>query len=693
MVATLTTWKPSTRWKRAVRNETQRFTRLARGHRLRSRVEFAEQVIVIPEGPHEGEHWRRHFQPFSYWVLHLMDTLGFRKYRGTGCVQSGKTFTLDVIPALWHLRERRENVIFGLPEMDMAETKWILEFVPVFEASPDLRWLLPTHGRGSRGGFATLIKLRNGATLKFMGGSGKDSRRSGATAPVVIKTEVDRYDQPSQASRETTAVEQMESRTAAFDDRMFSYEECTVTTEQGRIWSEFNAGTGTEFFVRCTSCRQPVLPGRDDLHGVEDATDVLQAGVIGQFACPACGVVWEERDRQEMLRCDRIIPVHRGQTARIGDDGEIVVEGAMPPTRSLSFRWNAFHNRFWKTSRIAEEEWNALYSQQPTEFDLKRRQFAWALPAEPKEYDLVPLTLGEVYNRFSDWGLGVVPPNTRFVTRGVDVSKRKLHYVVRAWSTEDGKTWFGRAVEIGSIDVAWESLGLREALIAALTELRTEKAVYRDADGRAFPVHLSLVDGGWMEEVIWSFMLDLKERRIKGWLLVLGRGQSEPPGKGAYSEPQRVDVARGPCLWKGEHCYIRQSDKYRAPFVIANSDEWKSFIHDGLASPLDKNGALSHFKAVTAEEKQIVREYYKQVLSEKRQRRKVPRRGIVDVWVHDNNVPNHEFDADYYACVAGNILGVRVVTREREQPPAATQEASEPLTMPDGRRYLDVGGI
>jgi len=224
---------------------------MARGRRLRSRVEFAKQVIVLPEGPHENEHWRPHFQPYAYHVLHLMDTLGFRKFRGTGCVQSGKTFTLDVIPLAWHIRERKENVIFGLPEMDMAETKFLEEILPVFEASPELRWLLPKKGRGSRGGFATLIKFTNGCSLKFMGGSGKDSRRSGATAPVVIKTEVDRYDQTTEASRETTAVEQMEARTEAFDDRMFSYEECTVTTQDGRIWSEFNAGTGTDLYTQC----------------------------------------------------------------------------------------------------------------------------------------------------------------------------------------------------------------------------------------------------------------------------------------------------------------------------------------------------------------------------------------------------------------------------------------------------------
>jgi len=623
-----------------------------------------------------------------------MDTLGFRKYRGTGCVQSGKTFTLDVIPLAWHLKERRENVIFGLPEMDMAETKWIEEIQPVFQASPELRWLLPVTGRGSRGGFATLIKFRNGCSLKFMGGSGKDSRRSGATAPVVIKTEVDRYDQSTEASRETTAVEQMEARTEAFDDRMFSYEECTVTTEDGRIWSEFNAGTGTELYTQCVECRQPVLPGRDDLHGVEDSGNILQAAEACSFACPKCGAVWEESDRDSMLAVERLVPVHRGQVPVLGDDGRVRVEGPLPPTDKLSIRWNAFLNRFWRAATIAKAEWSALYSKHPDEMDLKRRQFAWALPAEPKEFDLVPLTLGEVFNRFSGWGVGVVPSHTRWITRGVDVSKTKLDYVTRAWSTEDdGKTWFGRAIDIGEVDVEWETLGVREGIIDALTKLRTEKSVFQDRQGNVHPVHLSLIDGGWMEEVIWSWLIDLKERDINGWMIVLGRGQSEPPGRGAYNEPHKVDAAKGPCLFKGENCYIRLSDKHKLPFVIENTDEWKSFVHDAYATPVNQNGALTHFNAVTAAEKKVIREFVKQELSETRKRRKVPHRGIVDVWVHENSVPNHKFDADCYACVGGNLLGVRIATRARHVPTPPEPQATQSITMPDGRPYMQMGEV
>lgn len=683
---------PASNWQPVALREIKRFTRLARGHRLRSRVEFAQQVIVLPEGPHEGSHWRPHFQPYAYWVLHLMDTLGFRKYRAVGCVQSGKTFNLDIINLIWHLRERRENVIFGIPEMDMAEMVWSTKIRPVFEASHELKWLLPRKGRGSREGFATLITLRNGTTIKFMGGTGKDSRRSSATAPVVIKTEVDRYDVSTEASRETTPVEQMEARGEAFDDLLFSYEECTVTDEDARIWTEFKEGTQTELYTQCVGCRQPVLPGRDNLVGIDDAPDIMAAGEEGRFCCPYCGLVWEEEDRHKMVTAERLTPVHRGQKPRLTDDGTIVVDGPLPRTDRLSIRWNAFLNKFWKTRTIAMAEWRALYSKKPEEMDVKREQFAWAKPRKPREHVIVPLTLADVYNRAGVTSpMMLVPPHTRWLTRGVDLRGVEAHFVTRAWISEDGSTWSSKAIHAGTFDVPKQELGQREGLIDALTRLREAYPVYRDAAGVEFPVALSLVDLSWMEDVVFSFMLALAERGIPGWLPVMGRGQSEPPGRGSYVEPARVDATKGPVVWNGEQCHIRISHKeHHALFCMANSDNWKSFLHDGYATPEGKNGALSHFDPATAEEKKLIREYSKHLVAEKRVRRKVPRRGPVDVWVNESDSPNHYLDCDYYSCVAANILGVRIVTRERPAAPELpAQITSTPLTMPDGRPFME----
>lgn len=652
-----------------VRDELHRFRAIAKGRRLRSRVEFAEQVIVLPEGPHQGEHWRRHFQPYAFHILDAMDSLGFRKFRVTGCVQSGKTFNVVILNTVWHLFERRETVVFGVPEMDTARDKWQEELLPAIEASPELRQYLPSGGGGSRGGTPTAIKFRNGATLRFMGATGGDHRRSHFTAPVVVKTEVDRFDTAGESSREAPPVEQMEARTEAFGDQAFSYEECTVTTENGRIWTELQRGTNTKIAVMCVHCRQPFVPSRDDLVGIEDCENVFEAQQQGAFKCGRCAALFSERDRKAMLRWERMLLVHKGQEMVAQDNGTAVAVGAMPRTDTLSLSWNAFHNNFWSTEKIVRDEWKALYSDDPDEADLKRRQFAWALPAEPDEYTLSPLTIADIVARFeSGLARGVVPPQTTCLTAGVDCGKELLHYTVRAWTRDDNGRVRGYAIDFGEWPVNSAELGEREGLLHALQDLHANRIAkgYQDAQGERYAVGWTLIDGGWLSPVVWAFMLWCQENNIRGQMMVLGRGQSEPPGQGSYVHPQRVDHKK--TLWIGEECHVRRNDKYGLPYMLANSDHWKSFLRSGLSCDREANGALLHFEPGPEDERKLALKRGKHLRAEHVDRRIVPRRGPVDVWVNDSRSPNHFLDADYYSCVAGNLSDVRVVAREKRSP-------------------------
>lgn len=672
---------PKLAWQRHVSKELKRFAREARGHRLRTRVEFAQQCIVIPEGPHQGAHWRPHFQPTSYWILHLMDTLGFRKFRLTGCVQSGKTLNGPVINTLWHLFERRETVIYGVP--DVAETggdKWREELLPVILSSPELRRYLPEKGRGSKGGTPTSIKFKNGATLRFMGAGGGDHRRSHFTAPVVVKTEVDRYDVAGEISREAAPVEQMEARTEAFGDRAFSYEECTVTTQTGRIWTELEKSTNTKLYVKCADCRRLVHPTREHLVGVEHADNVHDAAAEGGFACPECGVVWTGPQRDEMLTINGLVPVHEGQQVRHTAHGSEIV-GDIKRTNLLGVSYHAFHNKFWSLEKICRDEWSAIYSRDADDADLKRRQFAWTMPAEPDVFSITPMTLMYVLDRGgSDDVLGVVPPRTRALTAGVDVGKFRLHYVVRAWY-ENENGLMTRIVDLGTVPVKSAELGIRTAVPAALSDLRDTvlQPGYQDADGQRHAVQMTLVDGGWQgpvgkdkEYLVWNFMVDCVRQSIGGFLMVLGRGQSEPPRTGSYSQPKKT--TKNEVLWVGDNCHIRYSSRFTPAFreagahapacyVIANSDEWKSFLHNGMEYPENAHCAVVPFTARTTEEVRLKKEYASHLRAEERVQKHVAGRGAVIVWEHTTKKANHYFDADYYSCVAANVLELPIASR------------------------------
>jgi hypothetical protein len=156
--------------------------------------QFAEEEIVLPNGPFAGRRFRCARQPFAGLWFDEVDSGRWSRHVATGPSQSGKTLSCFVIPLLYHLFELGETVICGLPDMDMAADKWREDLLPVIERSR-YRELLPRVGGGSRGGKVQTLQFLNGATLKFMSGGGSDKSRAGFTSRVVVITETDGMDE------------------------------------------------------------------------------------------------------------------------------------------------------------------------------------------------------------------------------------------------------------------------------------------------------------------------------------------------------------------------------------------------------------------------------------------------------------------------------------------------------------------
>ncbi len=241
--------------------DLQWFLAEARPRRLRTMRQFAEEEIVIPDGPFVGRKFRCSRQPYTGLWFDAVDSGHWNRL-----VATGPTLSCFIIPLLYHLFELSETVICGLPDMDMAADKWREDILPVIEQSR-YRELLPRRGGGSRGGRVESIQFRNGATLKYMSGGGSDKSRAGFTSRVVVITETDGMDQPGQTSREADKITQLEARTRAYGSRKRVYMECTVSTEQGRTWQEYTQGTQSQIVLPCPACQAWVVPEREHLTG------------------------------------------------------------------------------------------------------------------------------------------------------------------------------------------------------------------------------------------------------------------------------------------------------------------------------------------------------------------------------------------------------------------------------------------
>src|SRR4051812_20474185 len=371
-----------------IQSDLRWFLSQAKPRRMRSMRQFAEGEIVIPSGPFEGRRFRCSRQPFTGLWFDAVDSGLWSRCVATGPTQSGKTLSCFVIPLLYHLFEQAETVICGLPDMDMAADKWRADILPAIEQSR-YRQLLPKHGGGSRGGRVESLQFGNGATLKFMSGGGGDKSRAGFTSRVVVITETDGMDQAGATSRESDKITQLEARTRAYGGRKRIYMECTVSTEQGRTWREYQQGTRSRIVLPCPHCNAWVSPEREHLAGWTGAETQAAARAAGAFSCPDCGEFWSADERVESNRQSRLI--HGEQSI----DAEGSVQSAPPASDTLGFRWSAVNNLFATAGDLAADEWRSSRAPDEENAEREMRQFVWCLPVVPSKWQETALEAHE----------------------------------------------------------------------------------------------------------------------------------------------------------------------------------------------------------------------------------------------------------------------------------------------------------
>ncbi|MGA2499556.1 MAG: terminase gpA endonuclease subunit, partial [Tepidisphaeraceae bacterium] len=483
----------------ALANELCSMLQRARSVRHRTMRQFAEEEIVIPDGPFEGRKFRCSRQPYTGLWFDQVDGNRFSRFIATGPTQSGKTLSCFIIPTLYHLFELGEGVVCGVPTLEMVADKWRESFLPVIERTR-YRNLIPTSGRGSRGGSVNVVNVpfANGATLKFMTGGGGDKSRAGYQTRVIVATEVDGMDESGGSSREADKMTQLEARTRAHGSSRRVYMECTVSTEQGRTWREYTNGTKSRIVLPCPKCHAWVSPEREHLRGWQGAASLEAARAAGAFFCPACGEPWSHEERTKANQESKLL--HNGQTI----DTQGIVAGEVPPTDTLGFRWSGVNNLFAMPGDLAADEWRAAHSANEENAEREMRQFVWSLPVVPAKMDMTALEINALASRIAAVPRGIIPATAKWLTAAIDLGKYLCHWIVVAWGPEA----VGHIVDYGRIEVASDDVGVEKALLTALRQFRDELRAgwpMGTAGGPRTPPRLVFVDSGYMAPVVYAF--------------------------------------------------------------------------------------------------------------------------------------------------------------------------------------------
>ena len=634
----------------------------ARPPRLRTMREFAEEEVIIPDGPFEGQKFKCDYQPYSRLWFDALDSGLWSRFVATGPTQTGKTLSCFVIVTAFHLFEVGETVICGLPDMDMASDKWSLDILPVVERSR-YRDLLPRAGAGSRGGKFDSLRFRNGSVLKFMSGGGGDKSRAAFTSRVLVVTETDGMDLSAETSREADKITQLEARTRAFGDRKRIYMECTVTTKEGRTWREYESGTQSRIMIPCSHCHRFVNPEREHLVGWQQAETGVNARRESAFHCPACGESWTEEDRREANLGGKL--VHRGQ--EIDDLG--VIHGSPPESDTLGFRWSAANNLFLTAGDIGSDEWRSSNSDDSDNAERELCQFVWAVPHVPDIVDSMPLTVRGILERISSLKHGVVPDGTEYLTAGIDLGKWLCHWVVVAW--RPGAE--GHIVDYGRVEAASSQFGVEKGILLALREFRDivlSGWPEEGKEGSRVPDQV-WVDCGYMTDTVYAFSRESVVDRVVRFRPCKGLGESQDkPQK--YNRPKTTGVV---VKFVGEGYHLSFLKKEGLNLVEVNADHWKTWIHQRLSVPLEAEGALTLYQANQNDHLSFA----KHLTAEKQVEEFIAGKGTVIKWerIHKNN---HWLDALYNAAAAGHFCGVRLL------------QPKKPLMRKKRRQSMSISG-
>lgn len=630
-------------------------------------LEWAETEIPIVDGPFRGLQFRADRQPWSrVWlqaVESAMDSGRLRRFVLAGPTQSGKTLCGLVLPVLYVVLELGEPVVLAAPDALLCSDKWVVDLLPTIRAS-SYASRLPTIGQGSRGGTTDQHLIRLGAgSVRMMHARGGDKSRAGFSARAVLLTEVDGMDEIRGGSREADPVSQLEARTAAYGERGLVFMECTVSTETGRTWREYLAGTRSRIVSPCPRCGSWIAPEREHLKGWQTAADLLEAGDAARWECPECAGEIAETERLRSL--DRARILHHGQT--ISKDG--TAAGEMPRTDTLSLRVGAWANAFVPTSELGRREWKGK-AEATDAAERALRQFVWVLPLRPSDDQEGEATaLDRIDPRLPR---GAAPAGTVRVVGGVDIGLHWLHWVLAAFSA-DGSMAVG---DYGIQEVPFADMAEERAIAGAMREVAARMTAGLAVLGtdRSRPASLVLADAGYNQAVTVR-----TAAQLEGWAASKGRGAGQRDLN--YRKPGR----RSSTITRiGEGWHVAKLAGSGGSLVHWDADAGKSWLRSRIQTPAKSPGA---FRLYDAPERDHLT-YSKHLEAERLTTQWDARRGWTDRWVARRSA-NHFLDATVLAVVAAWMLGITVSTSST-RPESGDQERDQEREPPRKRRRRGV---
>jgi len=221
--------------------------------------------------------------------------------------------------------------IWAMPNRDLAKSFSKTRWMPLVEASPGMRGLIP---RGARRHDFASLEQRLGASLLNFVWSNSPAALSSRPAPLVILDEVDKFGQANKS--EADALNLVEQRTKDFSNPK-RIKTSTPTLSDGLIWQEFLKGDQRRYFMPCPSCEKHVIFAWSKSFTILKMTGA-EAFVVWDKESKRQDGTW---DLERLRRSARAECPHCGFHIRDGHKTKMIREGVWKATNAngrASFR-------------------------------------------------------------------------------------------------------------------------------------------------------------------------------------------------------------------------------------------------------------------------------------------------------------------------------------------------------------------
>lgn len=275
------------------------------------------------------------------------------------------------------------------------------------------------------------------------------------------------------------------------------------------------------------------------------------------------------------------------------------------------------------------------------------------------------ISAGRIQRALSGYARKLIPPECVCLTRGIDVKKEGLHYVLKAWRADatnyvvDYGFVETHGVRYGSDD------GIEIAIRRAILELMDG---YRESpcntiEGVPVDVDLTLVDSGWQSQAVYQACQEIG----LGIHPAKGHGKSHGCATPSFSEVLNRTKDKKP----GDGWFMKRQTG-GIWLVHADTDRWKTFEHSRWMTTDGKPGAAYIFGAIADSELGYVDKRmpaaskdhfsFAKHLTAEIETEDIVRGVLKRLWkVKSGRVQNHYFDASYLADLAAAMKGVRLL--------------------------------